>query len=423
MNRSLTVFVSTKKMGELKDVNGFWAFEYAHEWVNSDKNFSLSPDIPIQNEMTLDTGTKRPVQSFFDNLLPEENARKLLAKDAQVDHSDSFALLEVSGIESAGALIMLPEGSVMPEPSAEPLELSALSERIKALPKAPLNKRQGSRMSLAGAQHKMLIIKKGSDLFEGNAGTPSTHILKPDHSEPDDYWQTTCNEWFVMRLAKMMGIDVPKVELLYVPEPIYLVERFDRYGKYPNQERRHIIDACQLLSFGKDFKYAASTVEIYKKILGKVRTKAQDTIKLYRWVIFNLLIGNGDAHLKNISFYYGDGNPQLTPFYDLLSTVIYVHEGTKPLEQKLSIPINGKETFDELKRDDVLAFANEIGMPGKGAATHLDTMVKNIQGAFEILYKEVLEMPTTPTRAGELRMLREIQYKVLNEMVERLRPS
>jgi len=157
--------------------------------------------------------------------------------------------------------------------------------------------------------------------------------------------------------------------------------------------------------------------------LGKVRTRAQDTIKLYRWVIFNLLIGNGDAHLKNISFYYGDGNPQLTPFYDLLSTVIYVHEGTKPLEQKLSIPINGKETFDELKRDDVLAFANEIGMPGKGAATHLDTMVKNIQGAFEILYKEVLEMPTTPTRAGELRMLREIQYKVLNEMVERLRPS
>tara|TARA_B100001105_G_scaffold17745_1_gene12945 strand:+ start:127 stop:576 length:450 start_codon:yes stop_codon:yes gene_type:complete len=142
-------------MGELKDVNGFWAFEYAQEWINSDENFSLSPDIPIQNEMTLDTGTKRPVQSFFDNLLPEENARKLLAKDAQVDHSDSFELLEVSGIESAGALIMLPEGSVMPEPSAEPLELSALSERIKALPKAPLNKRQGSRMSLAGAQREL----------------------------------------------------------------------------------------------------------------------------------------------------------------------------------------------------------------------------------------------------------------------------
>lgn len=48
MDRSLTVFVSTKKMGELKDVNGFWAFEYAQEWVNSDKNFSLSPDIPSE---------------------------------------------------------------------------------------------------------------------------------------------------------------------------------------------------------------------------------------------------------------------------------------------------------------------------------------------------------------------------------------
>lgn len=35
----------------------------------------------------------------------------------------------------------------------------------------------------------------------------------------------------------MMNLDVPKVELLYVPEPVYLVERFDRYGNYPNQER------------------------------------------------------------------------------------------------------------------------------------------------------------------------------------------
>ena len=101
----------------------------------------------------LDSGTTRPVQQFFDNLLPEENARELLAKEVKVDHEDSFALLTASGIESAGALTLLPEHVDFPSPSAILLPFAELSRRIKNLPRAPLNIRQSSRMSLAGAQH------------------------------------------------------------------------------------------------------------------------------------------------------------------------------------------------------------------------------------------------------------------------------
>lgn len=419
-NRSLDVYAGKQLMGQLQDSNGFWSFKYDQDWLNSANKFAITPSIPLQDQIILDSGTTRPVQQFFDNLLPEENARELLAKEVKVDHEDSFALLTASGIESAGALTLLPEHVDFPSPSAIPLPFAELSRRIKNLPRAPLNIRQSSRMSLAGAQHKMLVIKLGDELFEGNEGTPSTHILKPDHSEPDQYWQTTCNEWFMMKLAKRLGIDVPNVQLIYTPEPAYLVERFDRAGSYPDQERKHIIDSCQLLSYSRHSKYSASTVETYQKILNNVRPKAATAIKLYQWVIYNLLVGNGDAHLKNISFYYENGSAQITPFYDLLSTIIYVSEGGNPLEEALSVPINDKKRFCDVTKADVIAFAKELGIPNSAAVKQLSYFVNNIESEFRNLYQELVNMPSADVRAAELRMLRQVQFLVVKEMIGRL---
>ena len=65
-------------------------------------------------------------------------------------------------------------------------------------------------MSLAGAQHKLAIVVKDGELFEPAGATPSTHILKPNH--PDvEYCHSVLNEWFVMRLANRLGLDVPDV--------------------------------------------------------------------------------------------------------------------------------------------------------------------------------------------------------------------
>jgi len=419
-NRSLNVYVSKQLLGQLQDNNGFWSFKYDETWLNSVNKFAITPSIPLQKPVILDSGTTRPVQQFFDNLLPEENARKLLAREVKVDHEDSFALLSASGIESAGALTLLPEHVNFPDPSATPITFAELNSRIKNLPRALLNSRQSSRMSVAGAQHKMLIIKQGNELFEGNEGTPSTHILKPDHSEPDQYWQTTCNEWFIMKLAGRLGIDVPNVELIYTPEPVYLVKRFDRAGNYPNQERKHIIDSCQLLSYSRHSKYLASTVETYQEILNNVRPKASTAIKLYQWVIYNLLVGNGDAHLKNISFYYENGFAQITPFYDLLSTIIYVPDGAKPLEEALSVPINDKKRFCDATKADVLAFAKMLGIPNAIAIKQLTYFIENIDIEFSNLYQEVENMPPSDMRAAELRMLRQVQFLVVKEMLARL---
>lgn len=420
-SRKLLVYVGNELMGIVCDIDGFWSFEYESKWLNTAMAFPLCPDIPLEEGEQLDTGTKRPVQRFFDNLLPEENARILLAREIDIpDPEDSFLLLAHSGQESAGALTLLKEDVNFPSVGGVELSDAELSLRIKNLPKAPLNNRKASRMSLAGAQHKMLVIFEGNKLFEPEPGTPSTHILKPDHSTPLDYWQTTRNEWFVMKLAKKMGLDVPDVKLFYVPEPVYLIKRFDRIGDYPNQERRHIVDACQLLGYGRGAKYSSSKMETYANLLKEVRPPAIAALKLYQWVIFNLVVGNGDAHLKNISFYQLGNYAQLAPFYDLLSTVIYVPEGTSPLEEKVSVPINGKLRFCDVRKEDILAFADSFGIPKKLALRTLTAMLSNIEHEASTLYTEVGSLAVCDARAGEMRMLRQIEHLVVKEMVNQL---
>lgn len=120
-----------------------------------------------------------------------------------------------------------PETEVPSNEVLRPLPDEALEERIRQLPKAPLTHAAIKRMSLAGAQHKLAVVLQDEGLFEPAGSTPSTHILKPDHPD-DDYRHTVINEWFVMRLAKRLGLDVPEVHRHYVPSPVYLIDRFDR---------------------------------------------------------------------------------------------------------------------------------------------------------------------------------------------------
>ena len=419
--RKLNVYVNDALVGVLKDIGNIWSFEYDDNWVSNKQAFSLCPDIPLEMGEQIDGSTTRPIQHFFDNLLPEENARKLLAKDLDIkDQTDTFLLLQKSGKESAGALTLLPEGVGIPDRQVESLTGEQISERIANLPKAPLNNKEHKRMSLAGAQHKMLVVVQKGQFYEPNIAMPSTHILKPDHSEPNDYWQTTMNEWFIMTLADKVGLDVPNVLIRYTPEPVYVIERFDRLGKYPDHLRLHIIDACQLLGLSKSSKYSSSNSEIYNKFISKARPRAVVVTRVYQWVLFNLLIGNADAHLKNVSFYQTANGAQLAPFYDLLSTLIYEKRNSNILREPLSIPIGTKTTFEDVTFYDLSLFASSIGLPVKVMKKVTLDMCNDIQVNFDVLYLLVSKQPPRIELPGELRMLREINYKVLQPILSKI---
>ena len=425
--------INQADVGTLQEVDGLWSFQYSQAWLNNPFSYALSPSLPLVTEPQLDGASQRPVQWYFDNLLPEEGQRILLSADANLDKADAFGLLSFYGAESAGSVTLLPPeaGPQTIEPLRR-LPEEALESRIKLLPKTPLTKSAIKRMSLAGAQHKLAIVVKDGELFEPAGATPSTHILKPNH--PDvEYCHSVLNEWFVMRLAKRLGLDVPDVSYRYVPSPIFLINRFDRIASSLGWQRLHVIDACQLLGLDRSFKYSQGSMENLALLSSRCRSPAVARTKLFGWLVFNVLVGNSDAHLKNLSFMVSHEGVQLAPFYDLLSVANYdthAYDSNGWLTNtQFAWPILGVHHFSEVNRAMLLEAGVALNLSRGTAQRILEKLRNRITQEAQNLYEEVeaedariaKKQPyLSVTMTGELRCLRSIIYNIINEMVQRL---
>tara|TARA_R110001592_G_scaffold359221_1_gene665276 strand:- start:3441 stop:4709 length:1269 start_codon:yes stop_codon:yes gene_type:complete len=418
--RQLNIFINQFSVGTLAEENDIWSFQYDKTWLENSHRYAICPQIPLLAEKQTDGSSKRFIQWFFDNLLPEEGARTLLAKDISADEADSFGILTITGAESAGAITLIKEGDEIIEGSAVPLTSEHLNARIKKLPDIPLNNKTNKRMSIAGAQHKMLVIKKGNSFLEPEGSMPSSHILKPEHSKPNDYWQTVRNEWFVMNLAKKIGLNVPATTVHYFPEAAYVIERFDRQGAYPHQERVHALDGCQLLGLSRGAKYSQSTVEQLKSFCEKLRGKGAAKIAILDWAIFNAIVGNTDAHLKNLSCLVTPNGLVLSPMYDLISTAIY-DDGGNHVSAELSQSMGNAKVLGELTREDVFIFGESLGLSKIIAQRQLDKMLSKIETRADEIIEQVTLFEDVNNKVGELRMLREIRYKMIGEMVIKLK--
>lgn len=424
--RELRASINGVEVGRLRDQANLWSFQYSSEWLASRDAFDLAPSLPRQKDMIVDGATERPVQWFFDNLLPEEQAREVLAKEAKVENSDAFGLLAYYGKESAGAITLLsPDELSSGESGYRPLTDAALHQRISRLPKHSLAADAPKRMSNAGAQHKLAVCVRDGKLFEPVGSTPSTHLLKPDHVDAESWPHSVANEFFVMRLAARLGLEVPPVQIRYVPDPIYIIERFDRQIEGTETCRLHIMDACQALGLDRTFKYQQATVTNLTRCVDICVNRARSRQSILEWVLFNVLVGNGDTHFKNLSFRVHPGGIDLAPFYDLVCTESYRAElGNDPRwpNVDLSIQIGEAKTFAAITRDNFHAFADQLGVNPR-AALRLDEFTATIGSAADALVQEfeTLEIPLPALRAGQLRVLNSIRYVVIRDMVERLR--
>ena len=431
--RSLRASINQQEVGSLQEVAGLWSFQYTPDWLANPKGFALSPHIPLSAQPLLDGASQRPVQWYFDNLLPEEDQRVLLAKDARLDAADAFDLLAWYGAESAGSVTLLP-----PEAAPQTIELlrplpdDALQARIRQLPKSPLTHAAIKRMSLAGAQHKLAVVLEDGALFEPAGATPSTHILKPDHPDAD-YPHSVINEWFVMRLARRLGLDVPEVHRRYVPSPVYLIDRFDRVAGAQGWQRRHAIDACQLLGLDRSFKYTQGSMDSLAALANACRSPAVARSRLFGWLVFNVLVGNSDAHLKNLSFLVSHEGVQLAPFYDLLSVATYdspaFDKSGWPAQTQLAWPILGVRHFSDIRRGLLLEAGVALNLVKGTAERLLENLRSRIVSEAEALYAEVeaenariahARPELAATMAGESRCVRAISHTVIKEMARQI---
>ena len=430
--RTLNAYLNDQRVGTLSEGNDLWRFEYDPAWVKAPGSFDLTPSLGRATQLHQDGATQRPVQWYFDNLLPEEALREALIKDAGLKGDNAFALLQYLGAESAGSLVLLPPSSdAKPRGQLKPLLDDALSQRIRNLPRQSLSSGAPKQMSVAGAQHKLLVVLRDGKLYEPVGCEPSTHILKPDHLS-DDYPSSVINEYAMLRLAAELGLGAPAVHRMYVPEPVYIIERFDRYqDERGNTQRRHVIDACQLLGKSRNFKNTSASLQTMAACIDQCRNRAIARQRLYRWLIFNVLTGNDDNHLKNISFMVSHEGIEVSPPYDMLCTAVYRtiafadERATWPaVDMMIALP--GATKFGQVTREAMLLAGEALGLNRKISERELDRMASALPSAFAAVRGEIeaqnLAYPAPVKRflGGELRLLLAIEKIVIPFMVERV---
>ena len=440
--RSLIAYIDTAVVGVLREDEDLWQFEYDATWMAAPNGYDLAPGLPRAQGRHMDGGSTRPVQWYFDNLLPEETLRQAISKEARVKGSDAFALLAYLGAESAGSLTLLPPGT-LPDGKPRIRELSdqTLSRRIADLPTQTLAARAPKRMSLAGAQNKLLVVYQDGMLYEPEGATASTHILKPNHPDKRAYPASVFNEYLTMRLARAAGLPTPNVHVRYVPEPVYIVDRFDRVVTQQSNDRDgppeidvkrlHIIDACQLLNRSRVFKYNGASLDALKEIIDKTTNKLHTRTRLFRWLVFNVLLANDDCHLKNLSFFVAADGVRLTEHYDLLGTGAYytkaiAQEKASWPEVRMAIALPGAESFGKVTKESILAAGEALGVRRPAAQRILAEVVKRVPPALtkerDALQKRhaALTADAKPFAGMEMRLLSVLENIIVKDMLANL---
>lgn len=432
MERTLVASINGRDVGILREIAGVWAFKYTDGWLSDAASFALSPNLPLSGKELMDQSSNRPVQWYFDNLLPEEGQRILLAKDAHISNADAFGLLEAYGAESAGSLTLLPFAKKESPGGLRPLSGDDLEMRLRNLPRVALSHGAAKRMSHAGAQHKLAVVYQDGELFEPEGAMPSTHILKPNHADAS-YPHSVINEFFVMTLAGRIGLSVPTVRRQYTPSPVYIIDRFDRDERNGAVHRLHAIDACQLLGIDRTYKYQQGSVENLAVLTAKCRSRLLAGQRLFAWLAFNVLVGNTDAHLKNLSFIVSPDGISLSPHYDILSTACYETRAfggeTWPDSTRLSWPIVGFDFVSDIGRAELLSAGDQLGLARQASERLLDGILKKIGPMAELLMQEIESENSrliekrpelSHTLSGEMRCLRVIYHSVIKETVARI---
>ncbi|MDA8136732.1 MAG: type II toxin-antitoxin system HipA family toxin [Desulfobacteraceae bacterium] len=354
----MNVFFGQIRIGSLSiNSRRQFLFEYSRQWLESVEAFRISVSLPLQEgAFPHDT-----VKSFFSNLLPESAVRKLVSKQLGISDKNDFMLLKRIGGECAGAISILPEPEMPESPDQYqylPLSDEQLTDIIAQIPRRPLLAgREGIRMSLAGAQEKLALFYKEPDFYIPMNGAPSNVILKPAMAH---FQGSVENECFCMMLAGSVGLNVPPVSIVRRgTQKALVVERYDRRFDNGVLQRIHQEDFCQALGLSHELKYQADGGPGLKACFDLVRAYSANPIKdlqqLLEWVFFNVLIGNMDAHAKNLSFMYHGKQIRLAPFYDMMCTDIY-----EDLSQKLAMKIGGENRSEWIMERHWEKFAEEI---------------------------------------------------------------
>jgi serine/threonine-protein kinase HipA len=371
-----------------------WRFAYAADYLDGHQPVSLSASLPLQAEPFAGAVAR----NWFANLLPEGAVREAIASRLRIPVWDDFALLAGIGGECAGAIsIVSPEtplAMAAPDPTLDLETLLAATggmagEGTWALLGTP------RRLSLAGAQDKIAVVREADGHLRLPAvGELTTHILKPESLRLRGLRDL---EALGLELARSIGLDaVPATFVDVAGQKALLLERYDRHLMDGRIARLHQEDFCQALGYPGELKYEAnggpSLAQCARLLRQQLRLGPTALQAFLDWVVFNAVIGNADAHAKNLALLCDrDGWHRLAPFYDLVPTIAI---SERLVDRKPALRIGASERIDHITAEDWRSFAKATGYASgfvlkrvatiaEAVATHADDVAQALvnQGA------------------------------------------
>ena len=355
---------------------------------------SYGVPISISLPFTDEPFSSEETSSFFESLLPEGFSRRSVAQWIKTDENDYLTILAKLGRESIGALTIV-EDDLEIESGYERLSKKDIKKLAEEGATYSTQVLINTHLSLAGASGKVgLYYDTNTDswyLPKGDA--PSTHIIKQSHVRFD---KMVLNECMCMNTAAELGLDVPKTLIVDIgngrdEDVLLAVQRYDRIpdkGRVISERLRaplrlHQEDFAQALGVSSEKKYETTDSGYLRKMFELIRNYSsnplEDQRKLLERIVFNYMIGNTDAHLKNFALIYNQSlrGVRLAPAYDMVSTRVY------DLSPEMSFYIDGEKDINKVSRQSFINVANEIGMGRKMVEAVFDNIANRIENALK----------------------------------------
>jgi serine/threonine-protein kinase HipA len=385
MTENLLTYLNGSYLGKIILDGPFdtYGLKYDKSWIDRG-GFPVSPHLKFNQS------SDGSVRRFLSNLLPEGRWLEELSVSSQISKSNTFGLIAAIGSETTGALTFRIDGAggETPATSFRPIALLEMEERIRERNDRPISLWDGKqRLSTAGVQDKLpvLIMPDGSYGF-GEGDLASTHILKFDTKHNI---HLVLNEFICMTLARLAGLSVADIEFEKIGEPVLVVKRFDREWNGERQiTRLHLIDGCQMLDLMPTYKYerafgktghvaglrTGASLKMLFNAARSCRVPALAIRDMLKWTLFQLLIGNSDAHAKNISFFVGPEGVELAPAYDLVCIDVCGDQ----YDRDIAMVIGDTFDPDEIQAWQLAEMCADCKLPQRQTARTLDLLCNDM---------------------------------------------
>ncbi|HEU4733772.1 MAG TPA: type II toxin-antitoxin system HipA family toxin [Kofleriaceae bacterium] len=385
----LRVLLGTVEVGDLRsERDGRTEFAFAADYLTAAWRPVLGQYFEDHLDEVHRSHTRLP--PFFSNLLPEGGLRELISRRAGIHRDREAQLLAVLGEDLPGAVVIrrLDDTAGNQDETADRASVGA----------AAPGEDDALRFSLAGAQLKFSVLYRAGGRgptvpVDGRGGNWIAKL--PSETYPN----VPENEYEMVRWAARAGITVPEVDLVTVADVqglpvqldparhVFLSRRFDRPD---TGERIHQEDFAQVANVRASARYEALSYASIAKIVREVAGEA-DFDEVIRRLAFNVLIGNGDAHLKNWSLTYPDGiRARLSPAYDLVATVTYI-----PAD-RLGLKLSRENHFERIQLGHFERLADRAGVPR-------ERVTRLVRGTIQ---RAMDTWPTSPIDRDRIQLLR-----------------